>query len=164
MRPLIVMGVSGSGKTTLGLRLAEALGCRFVDADSQHPPSNIEKMRSGRPLDDADRAAWLETLNRVLRRAADGRIVLACSGLRAAYREVLSRDLPQVPLFIHLTGPVEVLRARLEARRGHFMPASLLDSQLATLEEPRDAIVVPIELPPGEQLALVIGRLESMGE
>lgn len=129
---VVVMGVSGSGKSTVGWLLARRLGVAFVDADGLHPASNVAKMSVGEPLTDADRLPWLSAVAAELA-AAPGGAVVACSALRRRYRDVLRDGAPGVA-FVHLDGSREVLAARLAARLDHFMPASLLDSQLATLE------------------------------
>jgi carbohydrate kinase (thermoresistant glucokinase family) len=130
---VVVMGVSGSGKSTIGALIAEALGVPFLDADSLHPRSNIEKMAAGHPLDDEDRWPWLAVVGRRLASAGEAGAVIACSALRRAYREAIAAEAPDV-VFVHLDGPAEVLGRRLEGRSGHFMPPSLLHSQLAALE------------------------------
>jgi gluconokinase len=142
---VVLMGVSGTGKTSVGVLLAAALGGEFVEGDSYHPPANVAKMRRGIPLDDADRKPWLEALAAEIGRWLDaGRtMVLACSALKRSYRRVL-RGGRQGVRFVHLTGSPALIRARLAARRGHYMPARLLDSQLAALEQPHDAITVDI--------------------
>ncbi len=145
------MGVAGSGKTTLGQALAAAIGFRFEDADAHHPPSNVAKMAAGVPLDDADRAPWLALLATMVERAiADGTgLVLACSALRHQYRVMLGVGRREVAL-VHLVAPAHVLAARLEQRAGHFMPASLLGSQLAALETPDGAFALDSTRPLGE--------------
>jgi gluconokinase len=134
-RSIVVGGVSGSGKSSVGRRLAERLALPFCDGDDLHPPANVAKMRAGTPLDDADRRPWLLALAALIgeREAAGRSTVLTCSALRRGYRDLLRDGHPSVR-FVHLAVPLEVLRARLARRTGHFMPASLLDSQLATLE------------------------------
>lgn len=134
-RPVIVvMGVSAAGKSTVAAALAEASGAAFVDADDLHPEANRAKMRSGVPLDDDDRWPWLDAVGRVLAEHAEDRgAVVACSALRRPYRERLLAAAPTA-VFVHLDAAAEVLAARAAARTGHFMPAGLLDSQLATLE------------------------------
>src|ERR671919_2771850 len=143
---VVLMGVSGVGKTEVGTRLARALGGEFAEGDDYHPPANVEKMRSGVPLDDADREPWLETMSREIGAWLDaGRtVVLACSALKQRYRDVLKAGRPGV-VFVHLEGDPALIRKRLDHRRGHYMPASLLESQLAALEEPADAITVGVE-------------------
>ena len=159
---MVVMGVSGSGKSTLGRLLAGALDAAFVDADDHHTPENVARMRAGIALTDSDRAGWLGVLNALLRQAHGQRIVLACSALRHSYREALSTGLPQPPVFIYLKGSEAVLRKRLERRAGHFMPPGLLRSQLDTLEEPGDAIVIGIDEEPDAQLRRALAALRAM--
>ncbi len=132
----VLIGVSGSGKTTVGKSLAPALDATYVEGDDYHPSANVAKMRSGQPLDDADRKPWLETLGHVIAgHCEQGRsVVVACSALRRTYREALATAARRPLTFIHLTIPAPVLEARLQARPKHFMPASLLQSQLQTLE------------------------------
>ncbi|KQQ08741.1 gluconokinase [Rathayibacter sp. Leaf296] len=131
--PVVVMGVAGCGKSVVGEHLAERYGVPFVDADTLHPSSNIEKMRSGQPLTDEDRAPWLDLVADELGLRPDG-ILIACSALKRHYRDRLRRVAPGVR-FIHLHGDEALLYQRLASRDGHFMPASLLQSQLATLED-----------------------------
>jgi carbohydrate kinase (thermoresistant glucokinase family) len=136
-RIVVVMGVSGSGKTTIAHLLATALGCRFLEGDELHPAENVAKMRAGTPLTDADRLPWLlriaEELDRW--RAAGESGVLSCSALKRSYRDILIGDRAGVTL-VYLKGSEALIRRRLDARHGHFMPPSLLDSQFATLQEP----------------------------
>ncbi|MCP3136236.1 gluconokinase [Pyxidicoccus xibeiensis] len=148
---VIVMGVSGAGKTTVGRALAEALGWRFVDADDLHPKANVEKMAAGVPLTDEDRWPWLAAIRQVMADAlARGEdLVLANSALKKAYRDRLAVD-PERVRFVYLDAPREVLAHRLSQRQGHFMPPSLLDSQLATLEPPLHALIVDVTPPPPE--------------
>jgi gluconokinase len=138
------MGVAGSGKTTLGVRVAETLAWEFADGDAFHSPANIEKMAHGIPLTDADRAPWLATLRRLVENwlAAGNGGVLACSALKATYREELQVD-SRVG-FVYLKGSPELLQERLMARSGHYMKAGMLESQFAALEEPADALVVDV--------------------
>jgi gluconokinase len=140
--------VSGCGKTEVGRRLAQRLNARFIDADDLHPPSNVEKMRAGIPLDDADRAPWLALLNARLREAvaAGESVVLACSALKQRYRDALAAGLPGLH-FVHLAGSRELIAERLAARRHRYMPPTLLDSQFAALEPPANAIVIDIAQP-----------------
>jgi gluconokinase len=134
---VIVMGVSGVGKTTVGKRLAELLGARFLEGDKFHPPENIEKMSHGEPLTDADRKPWLQRLagEVAASRAKGESVVLACSALRRRYRDILRAGHGDVD-FVFLAADQAVIQKRLDARRGHFMPPSLLDSQFAALEKP----------------------------
>lgn len=128
------MGVSAAGKTSVGTELAQRLGVPFVDADDLHPASNLAKMTAGEPLTDADRAPWLERVAHALR--ASGGAVIACSALKRAYRDQLRGDGDIEIAFVLLDVPSDVLERRLCERADHFMPASLLDDQLATLERP----------------------------
>ncbi len=138
---IIVMGVSGSGKSTIGARLARELALPFVEGDNYHPEDNRAKMAAGIPLDDTDRAPWLEALAQVLAEAAPrGGCVLACSSLKQAYRDTLGSRLSAKPTFVYLHASQELLAERLSERQGHFFPVRLLDSQLETLERPTDAI------------------------
>ncbi|MDX2376044.1 gluconokinase, GntK/IdnK-type [Microbacterium sp. LRZ72] len=129
---IVVMGVSAVGKTTVGIALAETLGVPFLDADDFHDSAAIAKMASGTPLDDDDRSPWLARVGDALTAAPDGAVV-ACSALARRYRDILRRRAPDV-LFVHLDADGDVLRERATTREGHYMPASLLASQLATLE------------------------------
>lgn len=132
---LVVMGVSGSGKTTVGQAVARRLGWRFAEGDDFHSDANRSKMHAGVPLDDEDRWPWLRSIAAWIgdREAAGESAVLTCSALRRSYRDLL-RDGHPSPFFVEVEVPVAVLRERLEHRRGHFMPASLLQSQLDALE------------------------------
>jgi carbohydrate kinase (thermoresistant glucokinase family) len=133
----IVMGVSGAGKTTVGKRLAEQLSWEFIEGDRLHPPENVAKMQSGHPLTDTDRAPWLAAIaaavDAVLARRA--RAVVTCSALKRAYRRRIIGERAGVRL-VYLDGSAEQIEEQLGARRGHFMPASLLASQFAALEPP----------------------------
>lgn len=130
---VVVMGVSGAGKSTVARLLAEQLGVELGDADNLHPAANIAKMSAGIPLDDADRHPWLEAIGSWLQERADDGSVIACSALKRSHRDILRAACPGV-LFLHLTASPELLADRLGHRHAHFMPASLLDSQLAALE------------------------------
>ena len=144
----VVMGVSGCGKSTVASMLALRTGGVFLDADDFHPPENKAKMAASIPLCDADRWGWLALLNHELKRLeTSGKYVfLACSALRQVYRDRLSIDLPGLR-FIYLKGSRDLILGRMQSRHNHFMPSSLLDSQFATLEEPNEAITVPIDEP-----------------
>lgn len=131
------MGVAGSGKSLIGAAFARALGVEFVEGDAYHPAENVKKMAAGTPLTDADREGWLRALAARLGDAKrDGTgLVMSCSALKRSYRDILRAQAPDLR-FVFLKGPRELLAERLSGRRGHFMPASLLASQLSTLEEP----------------------------
>jgi gluconokinase len=151
---VVVMGVSGSGKTTVARSLAAALGWPFAEGDDFHPPANVEKMHSGHPLTDEDRRPWLQSIGAWIeaREQAGESAVVTCSALRRAYRDLLRHGRPNVR-FLHVTVPPEVIRDRIERRTDHFMPASLLASQLDTLEplQPDEpAAIVVNEGPPAE--------------
>jgi gluconokinase len=157
---VVLMGVCGCGKTTVGHALAQALHWPFFDADDFHPEANVARMRAGIPLTDEDRWPWLDRLAQEMAaiNAHGGHAVLACSALRQAYRDRLARagDVR----FVHLRGDRATLASRLSARPGHYMPVSLLDSQLATLEEPTGAAVVDIRSSVAEQVAAIRSQLD----
>ena len=140
---LVVMGVSGSGKSTVGAALAQRLGVPFEDADDLHPRANIAKMSAGEALDDEDRYPWLEIIGEWLAVHSDGGGVMSCSALKRKYRDQLRQHAPGLA-FVHLEGSHETIARRQASRPGHFMPASLLASQFATLEplEPDERGVV----------------------
>ncbi|HEV2778151.1 MAG TPA: gluconokinase [Actinophytocola sp.] len=162
MNPVVVvMGVSGSGKTTIGRALAERLGVPYAEADEFHPRSNIDKMSAGRPLTDADRWPWLRAIASWIRSQPGGAVV-TCSALKRAYRDHLHAAAPDRVRFLHLSGDRDLIAARLSARSAHFMPASLLDSQLADLEplspdEP--GLTLDISAPPA---TLVTAALQAL--
>jgi gluconokinase len=166
MRPsvIMVMGVSGSGKSTVGRALADALGAEFLEADAFHSPANIERMREGIPLDDAARQPWLLLVRAaVLDRVKQGRsLVFACSALKVAYRHTLLDGIDDA-IVVYLAVDRSTLEERLRTRRGHFMPASLLASQLADLEPPADAIVVDEGRPLPEVIDEILARLDERG-
>jgi len=148
---ILLMGGSGCGKTTVGEQLAERLGWPYQEGDALHPPANVAKMAGGTPLSDADRLPWLTAVAAWIdaRQAAGESGVVSCSALKRAYRQLLIDDRPEVRL-VYLQGSRDQLAERLAARTGHYMPAGLLDSQLATLEEPTGAeqpLVVTIDQP-----------------
>jgi gluconokinase len=157
---VVVMGVTGAGKTTVGRLLARELGCDFLDADDYHPAANVAKMRAGRALTDDDRRPWLARLNEVLRAyaARSAGVVLACSALKASYRDRLVEGLPASRL-VYLRGTKALIAVRLEARRGHYMNPALLDSQFAALEEPHAAIVADVGPAPEAVAAAILAQL-----
>ncbi|WP_051197077.1 gluconokinase [Jonesia quinghaiensis] len=136
---VVVMGVSGCGKTSVGLALAERMACEFLDGDVLHSPENVAKMAAGTPLTDSDRFPWLQDVGQRLAAAqkAGKSFVIGCSALRRAYRDLI-RDQAPGTVFIHLDGDKETLLQRVSVRAGHFMPATLLNSQLDTLEPLQD--------------------------
>lgn len=129
----VVMGVSGCGKSSIGTGFAAARGMQFTDGDHLHPPANIAKMSLGEALNDDDRAPWLDLVGAAL---AGGDQVIACSALKRIYRDQITRRAGAPVMFLFLQGERDILLKRMAARPGHFMPTSLLDSQLATLEPP----------------------------
>lgn len=157
---VILMGVSGSGKTTIGRKLADELGWSFHEGDDFHSAASIAKMSRGIPLTDEDRRPWLASLSALVDRAiAKGEnAVLACSALKAAYRRVLRGDHAGV-VFVYLKADPRVIAERLEHRAGHYAKRNLLPSQLATLEEPEDAMTVDASGTPGEIVAAIRKKL-----
>jgi 6-phosphogluconolactonase len=158
---IVVMGVAGAGKTTVGTMLADALRGVYLEADSLHSPENIAKMTRGEALSDADRAPWLAAVHAHLVEAHDRSetLVAGCSALRQSYRETLAQGVPVV--WVYLRGSPALLRDRLRRRLGHFADERLLDSQLATLEEPTDAIVMDIKLSPQAIVDQVLLRVSG---
>ena len=150
---VIVMGVTGAGKTTVGTLLAQQLGWEFADADSFHSPANVEKIRQGIALDDADRAPWLKSLRQAMEQwmGENRNVVLACSALKKSYRDELF--LGSEVRFVYLKGSYDLIYQRLRARHGHFASETILASQFADLEEPDDALTVDIDHPAEEIVA-----------
>ena len=161
---LIVMGPSGVGKTTTAKGLAARLGWPYAEADEFHPKANIEKMESGHPLDDADRAPWLAAIRDYITSQAEHgtSLVITCSALKMQYRDVLREARAHVR-FVALMGPIDVVDARMAHRTGHFMPKSLLKSQFDTLQpltEAEDGVVIAVDVPPHE---VVANTLKALG-
>jgi len=130
---VVVMGVTGTGKSSVGRALAPRMGAIYIDGDDLHPRANLAKMAAGTPLNDEDRAPWLVRVAEALR-AAPGPAVCGCSALKRRYRDLIRSVAGDAVLFLHLTGPRDVIAAYMAERRGHFMPLSLLESQFAALE------------------------------
>src|ERR1700758_3151291 len=163
---LVLMGVTGSGKTTIGTKLAAAEQCEYAEGDDYHSKANKAKMHAGIPLTDEDRAPWLVTLHEILmswyRSGKSG--VLACSALKQAYRDMLSEGIPKSELrFVLLEVPRDVLEHRLAERKNHYMSPALLDSQIATLEMPRDSIRVRGDLPPDQVVREIMTAIRGDG-
>jgi carbohydrate kinase (thermoresistant glucokinase family) len=151
----LVMGVCGSGKSTIARMLADALGAEFLEADDFHPESNREKMRQGIPLAEQDREPWLASLASKISQLSPAPFVLACSALKEVHRQILRRSCPEMRVVL-LHGSRKLLENRLTQRDNHFMPASLLDSQLATLEIPASALTIDSALTPSEILSYIL--------
>jgi gluconokinase len=147
-RAVILMGVAGSGKTAVGKKVAETLNWTFLDADNFHPAANIEKMKHGIPLNDDDRVPWLQRLHNELQHELTERhsVILACSALKESYRSKL-RDHISALTFVHLDVDAETISNRLQHRTAHFFPKELMESQFATLEKPKDAVIVDARKP-----------------
>lgn len=156
---ILLMGVSGSGKTTVGRLLASQMRWEFADGDDYHPAANVEKMRSGIPLTDADRGPWLDALCSLISGwiAAGKNGVLACSALKQEYRDRLQVG-PEVCV-VYLKGDPKLLHERMRTRLGHFMTERMLASQLGSLEEPADAVAVDVGLTPAEIVAEIREKL-----
>jgi carbohydrate kinase (thermoresistant glucokinase family) len=162
---VVVMGVSGSGKSTVAALLAAALGCQFQEGDDLHPPENVEKMRGGTPLTDADRMPWLRKIAEEIDgwRARGECGVLTCSALKRSYRDIIIGGRRDVML-VYLKGSRDLIHRRIAARHEHFMPIALLDSQFATLEEPipdEHPIIVDVGGKPAEIAHEIVCRLED---
>lgn len=162
---IILMGVSGSGKTTVGTRLAEVLDWEFADGDQFHPEANVEKMSRGEPLSDEDRLPWLRAIRDFIheRLSHDAPAIVACSALKAAYREVLleGNDGAQI---VYLKGSYDLIRQRMDARTDHFFDADLLDSQFEALEEPgpEAALTVSVDAPPEAIVRTICRELSAL--
>lgn len=155
------MGVSGCGKSSVGAGLADRLAIPYRDGDDLHPAENVEKMRAGVPLTDADRWPWLDRVAGVL--AAEAPVIVGCSALRLAYRDRLRAGAGGPVRFIHLTGSPDLIARRMAARTGHYMPASLLDSQFAALEPPGpdEALSIGIDQPLGAMVDAIADHLQG---
>jgi carbohydrate kinase (thermoresistant glucokinase family) len=156
----VIMGVSGCGKSSVGMQLAGALSVPFLEGDNYHSFENVAKMTAGVPLTDADRADWLWALHREIREARlkHNGLVLSCSSLKRRYRDLLRSADPELR-FAHLAGPRELIAERMSARQDHYMPTTLLDSQLATLEPLQDdeaGVVLDIALQPAELVRQIL--------
>jgi gluconokinase len=162
---VVIMGVSSSGKTTIAKALAGKLGWHFEDGDDLHPRENVEKMKSGTSLSDADRWPWLERIAARIDgwRARSEAGVVTCSALKRVYRDVIVGDRPDVAL-VYLKGSPDLIRARMAARKGHFMPLGLLDNQFTVLQEPaadERPVVVDIAASPDQIVAEIVRQLEA---
>lgn len=160
---IVVMGVSGCGKSTVGAALAQALGLRFVEGDSLHPPRNVALMAAGTPLTDEDRREWLAAVAQILADAKDDGVVVSCSALKRSYRDLLRASAPDLKL-VHLRGEPALLTQRLNERKGHYMPPSLLQSQLDTLEPPtadETVFTADVAQPPPQLVAQLLHRLRA---
>ena len=154
---VVLMGVSGAGKTTIGERLAQRLGWPLIEGDDYHPAANVAKMAAGIPLEDEDRWPWLDALNRRIR--GEDNAVVTCSALKESYRQRLLAGIADARI-VYLHAPKAVIAARVAARKHRYMPASLLDSQFATLEPPSAAIAVDVS---GELEACVAAIIAALG-
>ncbi|HWI94216.1 MAG TPA: gluconokinase [Flavisolibacter sp.] len=145
---IVIMGVTGCGKSTIGKLLAQKFSLPFIEADEFHSKENVAKMSSGIPLNDEDRYPWLQSLSEQLQSHEKTGAILACSALKERYREILQKDLNEKIVWIYLDGSETTLQKRIERRTGHFMPGTLLKSQLEVLEKPVDAYLFSIENDP----------------
>ncbi len=161
---IFIMGVSGSGKTTAGKLLAERIHIPFFDADDYHSPANIEKMKAGSPLTDADRQNWLQTMNQLaIQQQTKKGAVIACSALKQSYRDGLQKNIVLSRWFF-LEGSQELILERMQKRKGHFMPPALLQSQLDSLEPPASAITIPIDKDPSTIVSTILECIHTEWE
>lgn len=159
---IIIMGVSGSGKSTIGLLLATELNIPFADADDFHPAENLNKMTGGEALTDDDRSGWLQKLNRLLKEASAKKgMVMACSALREGYRTALTQDIDEKVHWVFLHGENTLLEQRISERKGHFMPSTLLQSQLKTLEKPAYGIHIDVAQKPEKIVEIIINKIKN---
>jgi len=163
IRRIVLMGVAGCGKSAVGAALAARLGAAYLDGDDLHPQANIDKMSRGAALSDEDRWPWLTLVGEKLA-APDGILVLGCSALKRRYRDHIRKEAGAPVLFVHLAGSRKLIAARMAARAGHFMPASLIDSQFAALEPPEKdehAMTIDIDRPPERIVDDIVTHLEE---
>jgi len=154
---VVLMGVSGSGKTTIGEALAQRLGWRLIEGDDYHPAANVAKMAAGIPLEDADRWPWLDALNQRLR--GERNAIVTCSALKESYRRRLLAGIADARI-VYLHAPKALIAARVAGRKHKFMPASLLDSQFATLEPPENAIAIDVSVDVGHSVEAIVQALQ----
>lgn len=165
-RSVVVMGVAGCGKTSVGEGLSRLTGIRFIDGDALHPKANVDKMSAGNPLTDEDRWPWLEAIGREFSRSREP-LIIGCSALKRSYRDKIRHHAGAMVTFLHLTGSREIISQRMQERKNHFMPATLLDSQFATLELPgpdEDSIAIDIDQPLDAIVALAARYLAETSE
>ena len=159
------MGVAGSGKSTIGAKLSAATGIPFFDADDFHPPANKEKMKAGNPLNDDDRKDWLITINELAKEQGQkSGAIIGCSALKEKYRNILSEGIKSPVHWILLQGSFGLIQERMKARKDHFMPPNLLQSQFDTLETPGHAIVMDIKNSPDQIVADILRKLKFIAE
>lgn len=158
MKRFIVMGVSGCGKSSIGAEFAARINARFLDGDDLHSAANIEKMAAGIPLNDQDRAPWLSSVGSAFQ-DEELPLVIGCSALKRTYRDIIRQHAGGPVAFVHLDGTRELIAGRMAARKGHFMPDKLLDSQFAALEPPgsdEDAVRIDIDQEPEEIVSRIV--------